>query len=114
MVKYGLFLKQPLQLWMFVPCDWDGNVLRKPLERNYDNVNINNSYYKEYQEAKNRCLFEGVEYTPAKLPSHSSIVRICKDLNNINYPRFWGGVTVESLVSYNLPLTESAKKIINT
>ena len=28
--KYATFLKQPLKLEMFVPCDEDGNVLEKP------------------------------------------------------------------------------------
>ena len=49
---YANFLKQPLELWMFVPCAENGNVLE------YDNempiwVKI------QYQQAKERCLFEG-------------------------------------------------------
>ena len=116
MVKYGLFLKQKLELWMFAPCKLVEGVwvvLKEPLKRNYSNVNINNSYHKEYQEAKDRVLFEGVEYIPAELPSHYCIVRIGEPLASINYPSFWDGVTAESLIPYNLTLTESAKKIIN-
>lgn len=56
--NYANFLIQPLTLGMFVPCDLDGDILNEPLKRDYNNVNINNSYYKEYQEAKKRVLFE--------------------------------------------------------
>jgi len=28
--NYANFLKQPLELWMFIPCDEDGNVLEEP------------------------------------------------------------------------------------
>jgi hypothetical protein len=124
-MDYARFLRQPLQLWMFVPCKlvdgvWVG-LTKTPEEfENHLRNSRDGGWWQEYYEyrdmyeaAKDRCLFEDVEYTPAKLPSHSSIVRICKDLNNINYPRFWGGVTVESLIPYNLILTETAKKIIN-
>lgn len=122
MVKYGLFLKQKLELWMFVPCKFvDGVwiVLEEP--ENYDckkKCPFKNDFKTccksaEFNKAKSKVLFEDVEYIPTKLPSHASIVRICKDFNSINYPRFWRDVTVESLISYNLPLTESAKKIIN-
>ena len=30
MFKYANFLKRPLELGMFIPCDKDGNVLEKP------------------------------------------------------------------------------------
>jgi len=48
--QYADFLKQPLELWMFVPCDEDGDVLEeiKPYQDNYF----------KYQKAKERCLFE--------------------------------------------------------
>lgn len=29
--RYAKFLKQPIELWMFVPCDEDGNVLEEPM-----------------------------------------------------------------------------------
>lgn len=35
-ISYAKFLKQPLKLGMFVPCDEDGNVLEEP------------EYYKDY------------------------------------------------------------------
>ena len=30
--NYANFLKQPLELWMFVPCDEDGKVFEEPEE----------------------------------------------------------------------------------
>lgn len=53
--KYANFLKQPLELWMFIPCDEDGNVIT----RKYDTGH--NASDREYQQAKERCLFEGFE-----------------------------------------------------
>ena len=51
---YSKFLKQPLELWMFVPCDDNGNVLKEPIIN--DSIKI-----WTYQQAKERCLFEGFE-----------------------------------------------------
>lgn len=66
---YANFLKQPLKLKMFVPCDEDGNVLENPdkhqqkykdrlgdfyLEKYKDD-------YKNYKQAKEKVLFEGFE-----------------------------------------------------
>lgn len=59
-INYAKFLKQPLELWMFVPCDENGNVLEEP----YNDGNGDNYFgalLDEYQQAKERCLFEGFE-----------------------------------------------------
>lgn len=65
-LKYVNFLKQPLTLGMFVPCDLDGNVLKEPIltypfstprpidERNFERRE------KEYQQAQERVLFKGL------------------------------------------------------
>jgi len=70
LVTYANFLKQPLKLEMFVPCDEDGNVLEMPV--NYDvwfelhNKNIDGEkgtigflLHEEYQKAKEKVIFEG-------------------------------------------------------
>jgi len=73
-ISYANFLKQPLELWMFVPCDEDGNVLEEPKPENYfpidkagdkfteeDKKGLD-AYYSpmmEFEQAKERCLFEG-------------------------------------------------------
>jgi len=66
--KYRNFLKQPLELWMFVPCDENGNVLEEPKRdkdtytqdlgvlQDYDVIEV-----EEYNEAKDKVLFEGFE-----------------------------------------------------
>src|SRR5665648_159369 len=52
--NYAKFLKQSLELWMFIPCDEDGNVLEEPIET-IGGVEL---YTKRYQQAKERCLFD--------------------------------------------------------
>ena len=108
MVKYALFLKQKLEIWMFVPCKlvdgiWVVLEEKKPFQ----------DHYYEWEEAKERCLFEDIKYTPAKDKDSFDSVSICKEVSVINYPKFWERKTVESLISYNLSLTASANKIIN-
>lgn len=108
MIKYALFLKQKLEIWMFVPCKlvdgiWVVLEEKKPFQ----------DHYYEWEEAKERCLFKDIKYTPAKNKDSFDSVSICKEVSVINYPKFWERKTVESLISYNLSLTASANKIIN-
>ena len=62
-IKYANFLKQPLTLGMFVPCDEDGNVLEEPesyglpVDRHNQGCHITEEHDK-YYEAKERVLFE--------------------------------------------------------
>lgn len=65
-INYANFLKQPLELWMFVPCDKDGNVLEEPIhifsdypQKEKSKMYQSNILTIEYQKAKNRVLFEG-------------------------------------------------------
>lgn len=57
--NYATFLKKPLKLEMFVPCDENGNILEYPT-----NISISDSFkfekaLSEYLEAKEKVLFEG-------------------------------------------------------
>jgi len=69
--NYANFLKEPLELWMFVPCDFNGNFLisigdkEQYLRDCYDGGWWNQfvDYKVKYQEAKDRILFEGFEFT---------------------------------------------------
>lgn len=83
--RYAKFLKQPLALWMFVPCDEDGVFLeeKKPFQDNY---------YK-FQEARERCLFEGFSEKDAKFV-------------------LFANETVEDLIEFNLKTTATAQKQI--
>ena len=62
--NYANFLKQPLKLEMFVPCDEDGDILEVPT--NYENrlLNMMTEYNDEvytYKQSKAKVLFEGFE-----------------------------------------------------
>ena len=95
--RYAKFIKQPLALWMFVPCDLHGNVLeeKKPFQ---------DKYY-EYQEARERCLFKGFEM------DNSFVTH--KSHNSFFYPiSCLHEQTIEGLVKYNLELTTTAQKEI--
>ena len=67
--NYANFLNQPLKLEMFVPCDEDGNVLEEPKNyKQWERKALNTPYdldlikYEQYQQAKEKVLFEGFEY----------------------------------------------------
>ena len=134
--KYANFLKQPLQLGFFVPCDENGNVLEEPKRWN-DYLQFPDSFdgNKEwgelynYELAKERVLFENsvlIDKTPFKQTkrmminlNHPATFRI---YNKFNYsdgsiesdflPNFSEIPTIEYLVSFNLQLTPTAIKQI--
>ena len=62
--NYAKFLKQPLKLEMFVPCDEDGNVLEEPqmrLERNSfdeEDMDYDAQELYDYIKAKEKVLFK--------------------------------------------------------
>ena len=139
---YANFLKQPLELGMFIPCDEDGNVLEEPeklikaLEKvNQEYYDLKSNHYKdnerykwavetitsdkkyqEYQEAKERVLFKGCSATKQKdyyLVNHNNNI---KGLQTI-WLSWNGSKTVEDLLKFkdeiNLELTESAINKLN-
>lgn len=60
--KYAQFLKKPLKLEMFVPCDEDGNVLEEPSNYQLYELGVapNDEQIKEcgaYEKAKEKVLF---------------------------------------------------------
>ena len=59
--KYATFLKQPLKLEMFVPCDDDGNILENPDETIYKEKDKECYGWDmiDYEKAKEKVLFEG-------------------------------------------------------
>ena len=62
-INYAKFLKQPLKLEMFVPCDEEGNVLEEPkIEEEYvdeHTTQIFAQYQYDLDKAKEKVLFEG-------------------------------------------------------
>ena len=69
--NYATFLKQPLKLEMFVPCDEDGNVLEDPkIEEEYvdeHTTQIFAQYQYDLDKAKEKVLFEGFKIYDYKL-----------------------------------------------
>ncbi|MCT3835896.1 hypothetical protein HZQ15_18800 [Elizabethkingia anophelis] len=120
--KYTQFLKQPLALWMFVPCDQNGNILSEPqmIEKRlgFDETEIDYNYaeVEVYKKAKERVLFEGFEIEQSKsrigfyLAEYNCIdYSIIK--NNFSSPSKYL-TTIEDLIIYSgLTLTETAKQI---
>lgn len=80
--NYADFLKQPLTLGMFVPCDEKGNIINEPY-----NDGINDQYYNSaidaYNEAKSRVLFEGFEFESKEHLEDFSILK--NDKISFNY-----------------------------
>lgn len=62
--NYATFLKQPLKLEMFVPCDENGNVLEKPQMRpgrnsfDEEDMDYDAQELYDYIKAKEKVLFE--------------------------------------------------------
>jgi hypothetical protein len=101
--QYSLFLKQPLKLEMFVPCDEDGDVLEEPIE-SIGGVEL---YAETYQKAKKKVLFDGFKLIGVRHVRSGEIVIGLGYKNGIHQ-------TIEDLVMYHkykyLILTESAIK----
>lgn len=69
--KYAEFLKQLLELWMLVPCELINGkwiVLKKPKIScaSCDKCTCSEAYHKEYEQAKDKVLFEGFEYVESQ------------------------------------------------
>ena len=68
--KYATFLRQPLKLEMFVPCDEDGDILEEPEDYEQRLPNMMTEYNDEiyrYEQAKEKVLFEGFKIYDYKL-----------------------------------------------
>ena len=108
-LKYANFLSQPLTLGMFVPC-LDGVVLEEPLDWRNKNSPLYKPYKcQQYQQAKERVLFEGVQVIEDRtLFVNSKEIGMFTDGKFI----YFGVSTIEDLVKYNPTLTETALKQI--
>lgn len=95
--NYAKFLKQPLKLEMFVPCDENGNILEEPQmrpERNSfdeEDMDYDAQELYDYIKAKEKVLFEGFEFVSRT--DETWLFKI-----NGNFPRIVGKkLTIESL-----------------
>lgn len=110
--NYANFLKQPLELGMFVPCDEDGNLFS---EFQLEILNSNDEVYelrKVFQQAKERCLFEGFKLDTKYLWLKNSLFMICDDFNE-SFKKY--GIIEDLLNKYltkDIELTQTAIKQI--
>jgi len=130
-VRFG---KKPLAVWQFVPCGEDGNVLEEP-ERWNDYLEFPESFdgnkewyeFYAYEQAKERCLFEGFEivkdkykscqrefiYLPnTKIQVWRKITFHTGEIQTFFFDYYEQFRTIEDLVKYNLQLTKTVEKQI--
>lgn len=102
--NYAKFIKQPLHIRMFIPCDKNNEPLRKPM---YDPANEQYwaSAHFEYEKAKEQILFEGW-YLKETYAQHRNGLAIDDEICKEN--------TMEELImnGYDLYLTPYAIKQI--
>ncbi len=105
--NYALFLQKPLTRGMVVPCDLDGNVMRKPSEMGFLGSQEMqwDCYRQNYEKAKKRVLFEGFELISSEDDWFKASVLV--DGVKIIYSFSLIG-TIEDFVNYNLTLTQNA------
>lgn len=109
--NYANFLKQPLEIWMFVTCDDNGVVLDEPKTTNIQDANFDIDEMENWNKAKDRVLFEGFTFKEIKTSyEHYYIVNNEK----ITWLSWNKSKTVENLLDYNqeIKLTKSAIKQI--
>jgi len=116
--KYANFLKQPLELWMFVPCDEDDKIMSEPNDYMADK-----GYFDKYQQAKERCLFKGFEYCESQSmgidlrlnlfisPYSKNRIYLTKK-EKTGFHSWFELYTIENLVQCELTLTKTAEKLI--
>lgn len=116
LVQHALFLEQELNLGMFVPAKFVNGewvILEVPKWVSPEGIKWK-EYEKEYQEAKDRVIFN-VHLMKGEANHLREIWNDEKYLFTYNESTklfLTAGSTIESLVKYNLFLTESAKKQI--
>lgn len=102
MINYAKFLKQPLKLGMFVPCDDEGNVWEYPIDGM--KIGKHSASYDAYKKAEEKVLFEGFTYF--KHANELDLNGICIAVESFKF------MTIESLVYAKPKFSESAIKKI--
>ena len=119
-VKYAKFLTQPLEPWMFVPCDNENNVLKSPNNYFLDSpIKEDSKQYqesklvKEYKKAEDKVLFKGFKVHPwihsensTKTISFDRIIHVFWYSNKLGWVLSNGVKTVEDFIKYNLELNK--------
>ena len=124
-MQYANFLKQPLELGMFVACCQDGNILEDPEFHEPNCKNEIGDYDElryEYQQAQERVLFEGFKYCESQrmgiklklnlfISPYTDKGRIYLTKKKTNGFYSWFQLfTIEDLIQCDLTLTDYAIK----
>lgn len=114
LVNYAKFLKQPLNLGMFIPCDEDGNIV-EPLKFTPCGTPIWDGGSK-YQKSKRKVLFEGFcingeDENKITLEFENTWIEFYKE-HEVFMCDNHVLINIEDLSNYELQLTESALKQI--
>jgi len=99
--NYANFLKQPLKLEMFVPCDKNNEIIIERHCQYFDNEKEHENYIKEINEAKEKVLFEGFRFQKEGYVTNGIFKFDEEYLEN---------KTIEYLIEFSLTLTQSAIK----
>lgn len=91
---YAKFLKQPLKIEMFTPCNDEGKLLKEPewwyRYQNGATPFMNSDEItpcQEYKKALEKVLFYGFEYQEAKQEDHYSLIRFPNKSITPLYPK---------------------------
>lgn len=114
-VNHSRFVKQPLEKWMFVPCDENGELFSEFQIEMLNSEDEIPELRSAYQQAKERCLFKGFKYQNNICISNDDI-DIYFDSDDIKvyngFEKHYTVKTIEDLIKYNLELTPTAEKQI--
>lgn len=114
--NYAKFLKQPLTLGMFIPCDEDGKPLNEPKSSLIYKIQVGECsademrQNREYNQAKQRVLFESYQLIYRFQKWKSTL--IAKNKDGLGQFDIYDYKTIEDLIPLNLTLTSNAIKQI--
>lgn len=128
-MNYAQFLKQPLNLGMFFPCDEEGDILDEPRDYEQRLPNMMTEYNDEvymYKQAKEKVLFKGFDLNQKDLSKLENIFCLTKEyfqisffikekgcfVDNLKTNKTYEIKTIEDLIQFELELTENAVKQI--
>lgn len=109
---HSIFLKQKPEIWMFVACDEDGNILEEPNKHGLSYK----EYNEEYQQAQERVIFDGFEVDKMECGHKYAVNNNLQIVNDgelglciyeifpTQKPKEVMFKTIEDLVKYNLIL----------
>ena len=111
LIRYANFIKQPLTLGMFIPCDENNEIIIERHYQYFDNENEHQDYLKTFEIAKSKVLFNGFN---SALNSENCQISV---INNsfrasIIYEKYYPSQQekvkkIEDLIPYNLDLAVS-------